>query len=292
MKRKDAERSAARRLRRQGKSLRAIATELHVALSSVSVWVRDVPVPEPTPEPEQVLSKPDLKRGAKRRCGKCKKVRPQSAFNKHPNGSQWWCRDCYREYFRQRGDLHRRQCAEAKARRRAQAREYVAAVRRNGSCLDCGEPDSIVLEFDHLGAKRGGISALINQGASIKLLKNELDGCDLVCVNCHRRRTARRDGWRRAAERWWKTPPPPGYARARNMAYVYSYLERSSCADCGLRDMVVLDFDHVGEKTGLVMRLASSGVGLARLEAEITQCEVRCANCHRRRTHGVQRAAA
>jgi L-lysine 2,3-aminomutase len=45
----------------------------------------------------------------------------------------------------------------------------------------------------------------------------------------------------------------------------------------------VLDFDHVGAKTGCVVELARRGYSLRRLEKEVSQCEIRCANCHRRR---------
>ena len=61
-------------------------------------------------------------------------------------------------------------------------------------------------------------------------------------------------------------------------------LTASGCVDCGELDVCVLEFDHVGEKTGTVMQLARQEVGLARLSAEIQRCEVRCVNCHRRRT--------
>ncbi len=71
------------------------------------------------------------------------------------------------------------------------------------------------------------------------------------------------------------------------MAYAYSYLERNPCVDCGCAELALLDFDHVwDEKLGTVLKMARDGVGLARLEAEIAKCQVRCANCHRRRhTH-------
>ena len=54
--------------------------------------------------------------------------------------------------------------------------------------------------------------------------------------------------------------------------------------DCGELDLCVLDFDHIGVKTASVMQLARREVGLARLSAEIEMCEIRCVNCHRRRT--------
>ena len=59
---------------------------------------------------------------------------------------------------------------------------------------------------------------------------------------------------------------------------------KSGCVDCGIRDLVVLEFDHVGNKTANVMTLAQMGGSLERLKREIDECEVRWANCHRRRT--------
>src|SRR5688500_2005663 len=49
MRAKGRERPEARRLRRQGHSLREISREVGVALSSVSVWTRDVPKGEADP---------------------------------------------------------------------------------------------------------------------------------------------------------------------------------------------------------------------------------------------------
>ena len=59
-----------------------------------------------------------------------------------------------------------------------------------------------------------------------------------------------------------------------------------ACADCGVRDPRVLEFDHqdhVG-KVECVTLLAQRGAAWTRIEAEIAKCDIRCANCHRRRT--------
>jgi hypothetical protein len=47
---------------------------------------------------------------------------------------------------------------------------------------------------------------------------------------------------------------------------------------------VVLDFDHVGPKRASVVWLAFQEHSITSLEREIANCEIRCANCHRRRT--------
>ena len=33
-------------------------------------------------------------------------------------------------------------------------------------CVDCGERDLLVLEFDHVGMKRGDVAALVAEGPS------------------------------------------------------------------------------------------------------------------------------
>lgn len=58
----------------------------------------------------------------------------------------------------------------------------------------------------------------------------------------------------------------------------------SGCVDCAERDPVVLEFDHVGNKTAKVAVLCP-WASLKRLEEEISQCVIRCCNCHRLVTH-------
>ena len=140
----------------------------------------------------------------------------------------------------------------------------------------------MILEFDHLGPKRAEISTLVSRGVIESVLVAEMAQCDTVCANCHRRRTALRQGWWRLDRRRegaWRSKH-----QARNFLFAMDVLTASGCVDCGELDVCVLEFDHVGVKTGSVMQLARREVGLARLSAEIQRCEVRCVNCHRRRT--------
>ena len=75
-----------------------------------------------------------------------------------------------------------------------------------------------------------------------------------------------------------------GY-RARNRTFLAAYLRSHPCVDCGLFDPIVMEFDHVrGTKTIDVSLLISNCAPIAKILAEIEKCEVRCANCHRRKT--------
>jgi 5-methylcytosine-specific restriction endonuclease McrA len=72
--------------------------------------------------------------------------------------------------------------------------------------------------------------------------------------------------------------------RDRNNAMLRALKSALGCKDCGEKDPLVLEFDHQDPKTkkfNIGMRVHGS---IAKLMDEIAKCDVRCANCHRRRT--------
>lgn len=73
--------------------------------------------------------------------------------------------------------------------------------------------------------------------------------------------------------------------REQNRREVLRYLATRGCVDCGRSDPVVLEFDHRDPREKL-MNIGDMIVSKrwARVLAEIEKCDVRCANCHRRRT--------
>lgn len=74
--------------------------------------------------------------------------------------------------------------------------------------------------------------------------------------------------------------------RVQMRAFVAKFLSANPCVDCGEADPIVLEFDHVrGTKSFNIGDASRLGVGWQRLRDEIAKCDVRCANCHRRRTH-------
>lgn len=63
-------------------------------------------------------------------------------------------------------------------------------------CVDCGERNPVVLEFDHVrGEKKFNISAGMVKGYTWSILADEIAKCDIRCANCHRIKTAKQFDW-------------------------------------------------------------------------------------------------
>lgn len=70
----------------------------------------------------------------------------------------------------------------------------------------------------------------------------------------------------------------------KNRLFVLECLS-AGCVDCGEKDILTLDFDHIKDKCSEISTLISRCVSFKKLKDEISKCEVRCANCHRRKTY-------
>jgi 5-methylcytosine-specific restriction endonuclease McrA len=109
-----------------------------------------------------------------------------------------WCRACHKEYKdahyqRNRVNLIAKAMERAKVWKENQYR-WIWEYFKSNPCVDCGESDPVVLEFDHVrGTKKAAISAII--GDSFKSLVEEIEKCEVRCANCHRRKTAKTLGY-------------------------------------------------------------------------------------------------
>jgi hypothetical protein len=121
-----------------------------------------------------------------------------------------YCRTCRAEYGREHYEANRQRYIDQARRRKEEVRatNYELLIRflRAHPCVDCGEDDVMVLEFDHIAEKSFHITAAITYRAWSDILV-EIAKCDVVCANCHRRRTAQRGGWvRYVASREFNDP--------------------------------------------------------------------------------------
>jgi protein-arginine kinase activator protein McsA len=143
-----------------------------------------------------------------KRCSTCGETKALDQFNRlerGPFGRQYACRDCNRRYHQEHKSRHNAQIRARSLRVRAEITEWLREYLCQHPCADCGEDDPVVLEFDHLRDKIRNVSGLVRRD-NLSAVQREVEKCEVVCANCHRRRTYERQGsvrstWRRARER-------------------------------------------------------------------------------------------
>lgn len=113
------------------------------------------------------------------------------------------CRNCSREYIRKHYEKHKQYYLDKAKTSRNSNRQacfmYLRSYLMLHSCVDCGEKDIEVLEFDHIDRdnKGGNIGDLLTNNATPARLVKEILKCEVRCANCHRRKTNREtNSWR------------------------------------------------------------------------------------------------
>lgn len=137
--------------------------------------------------------------GAVKRCSMCGEVKPLTDFHRNRrmrDGRQSRCKRCNvltnKAWYRENPDVRDRRMDAYAKRRRKEAHELVWRYLESHPCVDCGESDPLVLEFDHLRDKIANVSAMVLKNRPWEVIEAEIEKCQVVCANCHRRRTAAR----------------------------------------------------------------------------------------------------
>ena len=154
-------------------------------------------------------------------CSSCRRPQPHSEFNVRRashDGLQSICRCCdnerARRYYSENREAHVRVIMARKATIRLASLEAIGEYLADHPCVDCGESDLRVLDFDHREgvSKHNEVMKLAHDGYSIARVLAEIAKCDVRCRNCHARVTYARQGytWRTAfIDRRSETPPRP-----------------------------------------------------------------------------------
>lgn len=136
-------------------------------------------------------------------CARCRELKPTTEFRlKNPKTGLLtsYCIPCIRANSKAHYEANKAAyIARANARSDAQRlhrQKLLMEYFEWHPCVDCGETDGRVLEFDHLRDKDFNIGNALRD-RPWDLILAEMDKCEVVCANCHRRRTARRVGYLR-----------------------------------------------------------------------------------------------
>ena len=134
-------------------------------------------------------------------CKKCRVPKEHTEFWKQrnsPDGLRYDCKDCCKQsnisWYEQNKDDRRETNRKNQRKVVSDNRQFVFEYLSSHACVDCGNSNPLVLEFDHVrGQKRKAVSMMMSY--SRKTLEAEMAKCEIRCANCHRIRTAKVHGW-------------------------------------------------------------------------------------------------
>lgn len=126
-----------------------------------------------------------------KQCTKCREIKDLKDFsfkNKQKNLLQSQCKKCSRENNKIHYKGNVKYYCDRNKRVRKEVFLYVKNLKENSKCYKCGESDECCLDFHHRdpSIKRFSIGTGKVQN-TLSTIKIELDKCDIICANCHRK---------------------------------------------------------------------------------------------------------
>ncbi len=115
---------------------------------------------------------------------------------------QNWCKLCLAEanktHYQNNKQVYLERALTRNARVNAENKRRLYTYLSSHPCVDCGQTDVRVLEFDHV---RGNKSASITRmlaSSDWSTIETEIAKCEVRCANCHRIKTLERGKWWRS----------------------------------------------------------------------------------------------
>lgn len=139
-------------------------------------------------------------------CTKCSCEKPLKDFSfryKAQGKYHPWCRVCTRQHNMNRyyanHEHYRKHHTRLTKNKRLEKTKKVLEYLLEHPCVDCGETDPIVLEFDHRDNEKKikPVTVMIGHNLGLEKIFKEIEKCDVRCANCHRRRTGLMRGYSR-----------------------------------------------------------------------------------------------
>lgn len=102
-----------------------------------------------------------------------------------PEGKKWEDISSYQRYYYK----NRQKEKERTKRRTEELKRWFKRYKENLQCQVCGENHRACLDFHHTGDKEKSVTELVSRmNTSKETIKQEIEKCDVLCANCHRKR--------------------------------------------------------------------------------------------------------
>lgn len=127
-----------------------------------------------------------------KKCTKCGEIKPLTEFYKRKgakDGHQYACKVCHlknsKELYLNNKDKYNKRIYE----RRRRHSLIVIGIKDESKCSKCPEDHVSCLEFHHRdpSKKEHSISNMLAQGRSLDKILEEIEKCEVLCSNCHKK---------------------------------------------------------------------------------------------------------
>ncbi len=137
----------------------------------------------------------------KRKCSHCKEIYTlEENFRKRKNKTgkdayEYRCHPCLRKNRREtrRNNVERYRGYAKKLY--IKNKKYIYDILLKNPCVVCGESDPACLDFDHIDPSEKEFHISQSVYMSAKKVQKEIEKCQVLCANCHRKKTAKQFGW-------------------------------------------------------------------------------------------------
>lgn len=152
----------------------------------INAYHRKNYTPHPRPKKIKVVK-------TEKRCATCYEVKDRNSFASKFVRSCFSCKSMETTDRKEYNQVWQKQ-------RNIKVKQFIFNYLSNNPCVKCGETDVMVLEFDHMVAEQKSFNlgrAHMQAKMNIDTLAKEIAKCQVLCSNCHKRKTAQEQkSWR------------------------------------------------------------------------------------------------
>jgi hypothetical protein len=126
-----------------------------------------------------------------KKCSRCKQEKAIECFpinKKSKDGKNHRCLECQKILSKTHYLSNKHKYKSSIKRRRSITRKYLEKHKTTVKCIRCGESDPICIDFHHKDRKNKiACISKITHDYGIQSLILELEKCEPICANCHRK---------------------------------------------------------------------------------------------------------
>lgn len=131
------------------------------------------------------------------KCGKQKCIEDFPWRNKKLGKKHSYCLTCNKTSLKKHYAENKESYLQRNRLKKIDNQRKILHYLTQNPCVQCGEQNPILLDFDHLEpkTKTKSVSQMVSEGWSWIKISKEIKKCQILCVRCHRLKTANQNGW-------------------------------------------------------------------------------------------------